>query len=153
MGSTENLLGSDLQVDTVIQQHLTDSAKWARFLAIVGFIFSALIFLVGLFGLFSADTSPRRRSYFETTSSRDFSPIFSAAIVIVISLVWFATSLYTFRFADKMKTALANSDQYSLNDSFANLAKNYRLMGIVTIVYLVLVLLAIFAGVAFSATK
>ena len=150
METTENLLGNDLQVDTVVQQHLSDTAKWARFLAIVGFIFSGLCFLAGLFSLINADTSPRRRSYFETTSSQDLSPIYSAIIVLVISLVWFATSLYTWRFADKMKTALAQSDQYSFIDSFANLSKNYRLMGIVTIVYLVLVVLAIVAGVAFS---
>ena len=150
MEATENLLGNDLQVDTVVQQHLSDTAKWARFLAIVGFIFSGLCFLAGLFGLINADTSPRRRSYFETTSSQDLSPIYSAILVLVIALVWFATSLYTWRFADKMKTALAQSDQYSFIDSFANLSKNYRLMGIVTIVYLVLVVLAIVAGVAFS---
>ena len=150
METTENLLGNDLQVDSIVQQHLSDTAKWARFLAIVGFIFSAICFLAGLFSMINADTSPRRRSYFETTSSQDLSPIYSAIIVLVISLVWFATSLYTWRFADKMKTALAQSDQYSFIDSFANLSKNYRLMGIVTIVYLVLVVLAIVAGVAFS---
>ena len=150
MEATENLLSNDLQVDTIVQQHLSDTAKWARFLAIVGFIFSAICFLAGLFSMINADTSPKRRSYFETTSSQDLSPIYSGILLLVIALVWFATSLYTWRFGDKMKIALATTDQFSFTDAFANLYKNYRLMGIVTIVYLVLVVLAIVAGVAFS---
>lgn len=153
METSENLLGSDLQVDSVVQQHLLDTAKWARFLAIVGYVLSALTFLFGLLGLFKADTSPRRSSYFETTSSQDLSPIYSAVIVIVVALIWFATSLYTYRFADKMKIAIMNTDQISFTDSVANLSKNYRLLGIVTIVYLALIVLAIVAGVVFAANN
>jgi len=147
MKTSENLLSNDLQVDELVQKHLSETAKWARFLAIVGYVFSSLCGLAGIFGLFSSGTRETRRSYFETTARQDLSPVYSAILLIVMAVVWFLTSFYTFRFADKMKTAFISSDQFSFVDSFANLSRNYRLLGIVTIVYLALVALALVAGI------
>jgi len=140
-------LSSDLQVDEPVQQHLTDTAKWARFLAIVGYVFSSICALAGVLGILGSGTRETRRSYFETTSRQELNPLYSSIIVIVISVVWFILSLYTYRFADKMKTALQTNDQLTFIDSFANLARNYRLLGIVTIVYLALAALALIAGI------
>jgi Family of unknown function (DUF5362) len=57
-------------------------------------------------------------------------------------------SLFLFRFASKMKAALYNTDQESLNASFMNLKVLYRFMGIITIIYLVFIVLALVLGIA-----
>lgn len=147
MITTENLLSGDLEVDEMVQQHLTDTAKWARFLAIVGYVFSSICAIAGVLALFGSSANETRRSYFETTSRQEISPVYSAIIVIVISVLWFLLSFYTYRFADKMKTALQTNDQMTFIDSFANLARKYRMLGIVTIVYLALAALALVAGI------
>ena len=61
---------------------------------------------------------------------------------IVIALIYFFPCLFLFRFATKMKVALASNDQETLNTSFQNLKATFRYMGIVTIVMLVFFLLA-----------
>ena len=40
MDNTENLLSNELQVDTEGQAHLYQTAKWAKFLGVMGFIFT-----------------------------------------------------------------------------------------------------------------
>jgi len=45
----ESLLQNELFVDSTAQQHLKETAIWAKFLAVVGFIGSILVALVGIF--------------------------------------------------------------------------------------------------------
>ena len=46
-----------------------------------------------------------------------------------------------------MKVALITNDQESLNLSFQNLKVYYRFAGIITIIYLVILLLALLSGI------
>jgi hypothetical protein len=50
-----------------------------------------------------------------------------------------------------MKAALYTNDQETLNNSFSNLKNLYKLMGILTIVYLSFVVLAIIVGIGTAA--
>ena len=47
--SNQNLLSSDLRIDEVCHMHLKETAKWTKFLAIVGFVITGIIVLVALF--------------------------------------------------------------------------------------------------------
>jgi hypothetical protein len=44
-----DLLSNDLVISSISQSNLLSSAKWAKFLAIVGFIFIAIMIIGGLF--------------------------------------------------------------------------------------------------------
>jgi amino acid permease len=145
MESSENLLHTELQVDAEVQRHLGITAKWAKFLSIIGFIFCALAILVDTFNFVNYQRQSSDYFIRETLS-----PMVSIIVVLIMSIIWFAVSAYTFRFATKMKTALQSTDQLSFNDSLSNLAKNYKLLGIVTIIYLALMLLGVIWLFAFA---
>jgi Family of unknown function (DUF5362) len=132
-----------LQVDNGNIPYLTEAAKWAKFLSIVGFIFCALIIIFGLFA------SPYISNYFdqiEPGSSQDIKAIsgtFLKIFYILIALVYFLPCLYLFNFASKMQTALRLNDQVSLNISFRNLKSCFKYWAIMLIIIICIYALAI----------
>ncbi len=141
----ENSSLFSLAIDPVTKAHLSEAARWARFLAIVGFVF--LLFTV-LSGLYVSVVL----SSFGTT--RDITGMMSIAgaglaiVYIIGAAIAFFPLLFTFRFANQMREALNSNNQALLNSSFQNLKIFYRYLGIVTIISLVLMVLSLFFAVA-----
>jgi hypothetical protein len=140
----------NLSVDQTGRAHLAETARWAKFLAIIGFIMCGLIVLIGLFfgSIFSLFTSPYSNSPYNDLSVRGsgFGAIM-AVYYIVIALIYFFPCLFLYRFANKMKTALASNEQDVLNTSFQNLKASFRYVGIVTIIFLAFFILAFIVGI------
>ena len=84
-----------LSIDPVTKAHLSEAAKWARFLAILGMIFLVLIIIAGVFGstmLFSS------MSGFEgdTAGLTAYGSGIVAGYMIVIAVIYFFPfSLFT----------------------------------------------------------
>ena len=143
METNQNLLGSELQIDTTGHAYLAETAKWGMFLSVLGFIGSGVIVLVAIFA--ATTLSSYNRYGYESASMFGAGTIM--IIYLVIAVIYFFMSLFLYRFSAKMKTALQSTDQDSLNNSFLNLKNLYKMMGIITIVYLVLLVLALVFGV------
>src|SRR5687768_4478748 len=92
-----------LTIDPVTKAHLTETAKWARFLAIIGMVFMVLA-AIGI--IFFAYTMSQTVSSFEDEygdggmSSNPFGSFGMgfAAIYIVLLVIWFFPLLYLLRF-------------------------------------------------------
>ncbi len=144
MESNQNLLSTELQIDTTGHAYLAETAKWSIFLSIVGFILSGLVAIAAVFaGTFLGSMG---RSFGGSIVGAGFVTF----IYVLIAALYFFMSLYLYRFATKMKAALYSSDQDSLNNSFSNLKSLYKLMGIMTIVYLGFLALALLLGIGGS---
>lgn len=139
-----NLLENELLIDSVSQVHLKETAMWAKFLAIAGFIISILIAIGAVFAgtMFNKLTAGM--------PGGNKGGVMTGGVIMVmyllIAAVAFFMSLFLFRFGVKMKVALITDDQESLNLSFQNLKVYYRFAGIITIIYLVILLLALLGG-------
>ncbi|HTQ65726.1 MAG TPA: DUF5362 family protein [Puia sp.] len=140
----------ELHIDNQSSGYLAEAARWAKFLAILGFIFCGLIVLVAVFaGSYIASSFNR----FGTEGLTLVSGAFVSFLYILIALLYFFPCLFLFRFASKMQVALRTNDQELLNTSFRNLRGFYRFLGILTIVVLsiyVLALIFVIIGVAVS---
>lgn len=139
-----------LSIDPVTKAHLTEAAKWARFLAITGMVFLVLMIIAGVFGsamLFS--TTSRLESEYGggTTGMGAYGSGIFAAYMIVVAVIYFFPLLFTLRFANNMRTALTANDQQALNISFQNLKACFRFVGILTIIALVFMAIAIIFGI------
>jgi len=148
MEENQNTSLFGLGIDPAAKAHLAEAARWARFLAIVGFIMCGLVVVVGIFAgsIFGTMASSFGGTAGLTPGGVGFSAFF-AVIYIVMALVIFFPYLFLFRFANKMKTALVSNDQTTLNTSFQNLKIMFRYVGIVTIIglafYAIIFLIAI----------
>lgn len=135
-----------LTIDPVTKAHLSETARWARFLAILGFIFLVLMIFV-VIGMLVYTSSGNVESPYGGSA---MFPGFGAAMAIyyvIIAAVWFVPLLYMLRFSNAMRTALHGNDQQALNASFLSLKSCFKFVGIVSIILLVLSLIGIVFGV------
>lgn len=147
----ENTSLFSLSIDPVSKEHLSETAKWARFLAIAGFLFLVLMIVAGLY---ASITISRYEDMYSGSSARGMASLLStttAVTYIIVALVWFFPLLFLLRFANAMKAGILTNNQERVNTAFQNLKICFRYVGIVTIIGLVLMLLGIFLGIASSA--
>ena len=135
----------ELQVDPASQMYLRDTAKWAKFLAIIGFIMCGLIILIGIFAS-SVFTAMGSRFGNEGTFPAAMGG-FLAFVYICVAVVAFFPYLFLLKFSNHMLRALRNNDQQQLTSSFRNLKACYKYVGILTIIFLTLyILMFLFVG-------
>jgi hypothetical protein len=136
-----------LTIDQTSRSHLSETARWARFLAVCGFI---MIGLMIVYGIAMTVIISNMTSRFEDMPNSTYRSSFTSSMEIwvgifylVCAVIAFFPYLFLLKFANRMKMALNSDDQAILNDSFMNLKILYRYMGIVTIVALCLIAFAI----------
>lgn len=145
----------NLSIDPVTKAHLSETAKWARFLAIVYMILMVLV-LVGIlyFTYYMSTLTNNFGDQYGTASPFSGFGVGMAITYIVLIAVWFFPTLYLLRFANRMKVALSANDQNALNTSFQNLKICFRFIGIVTIItlalYALVIIFAVIGAAAFS---
>lgn len=139
METNNNLLSEDLQVDAIAVSHLKETAMWCKFLGIVGLVISVIL---GVFSLFAGTLLQSASGGVMPTGSG-----FTLTVVyLIIAAVYFFLSLYMFRFATNMKQALLTIDQNTFNSALLNLKLAYRIMGVITAIYLCFLALALVFG-------
>lgn len=138
MESNEPLFG--LSIDPVTKAHLADTARWARFLALVGLV----VLFLGMMGTLLSVTvlsDSMSVSYIvygnQSDSMSNSLRIGTIVFILIISAIAFFPLWFLFQFSNKMKKALASNEQAELNDSFQNLKKHFRYLGIIVIIILV----------------
>lgn len=142
-----------LQVDNGNIPYLSEAAKWAKFLSIVGFIICGLMVIGGLLvsTLFSAF-----KDQFDTElgSMGTLGSMILMIWIFIIALIYFFPTLYLFNFASKMQTAIRINDQETLNNSFKNLKSCFKFFGVTLIIvlclYAVTIIFTLIAGLGLS---
>ena len=129
-----------LSIDPVTKANLSETAKWARFLAIIGMIGVVLLVVGGVFYSIwiTSMMQSMSASFGGQTPYGGAVGIGAAVMFVIVAVIIFFPFLYMLRFANKMKRALVANDQESLNYSFQNLKIYFRYLGIITIISLVL---------------
>ena len=137
-----------LGIDPAAKAHLAEAARWARFLAILGFVLMGLAVLMVVFaGAFFATLGVgtyRNSTGDISPAASGFAGAFQFVFLILMVALYFFPCLFLFHFANKMKNALAANDQDTLNSSFQNLKKFFRFIGILTLVVLAFYAIIIF---------
>jgi len=144
-----------LGIDNTSKGHLSEAARWARFLAICGFIMIGLMVIYGIamsimFSSMMSSMSEYDNPY-RTSSFGNGLGIGMAVFYIICAVLAFFPYYFLLRFANKMRAALYSNDQATLNDSFMNLKILYRYMGILTIISLALIFFGLLSLILTSA--
>ncbi|MGI8892633.1 MAG: DUF5362 family protein [Bacteroidia bacterium] len=110
---------------------LDETRKWAKFLAILGFIFCGLMILLGgVSSMFFDSFSPE--------SAGVIPPILLFIFYAIMALIYFFPCLYLYRFAQRAKEAMISKNSEILTGSFDSLRDCFRYLGVVSIVVLAL---------------
>ena len=129
-----------------VRGYLAESAKWGKFLAILGYIGVGLMLLaaVGMMAMGSAS---------ELYPGMGMNMGAFGLIYVVIAAFYFFPVYYLHQFSLKIKQGLTSEDPQSITAGFQNLKSLFKFMGIFTIVILsIYALILVFAMVAGLAT-
>jgi uncharacterized membrane protein YjgN (DUF898 family) len=140
-------------IDQTSKAHLWEAAKWARFLAIIGFIMCGIIAIIGIFaGSIFSTFSSKYDDYGGASAFGSGMAVVMIVMYVGIAVIYFFPCLFLLRFANHMKNALSTNDQITLNTSFQNLKIMFRYVGIVTIIiisfYILFILFAILTAMS-----
>lgn len=138
MESNQSLFS--LNIDPVTKAHLSETARWARFLAILGFVALVLMILIIIGALVFMGGENAETQMFPGMG------VAMAIYYVIIAAIWFIPLLYLLRFSGAMRTALHGNDQQALNTAFHNLKSCFKFVGIVTLILLILSLLGVVFG-------
>lgn len=117
-----------------IRSYIYDAAKWAHFLAIVGFVISGIMFLAALTLGSAMKSSPE-----VAAMMGELVKIGGTAITIVFiayALAIFYPSLLLFSYAKKAKLGVLYGEQESLNDAFNKLKSLFKYWGVLVLIFI-----------------
>lgn len=118
-----------LHVDSTGQQYLKETARWAKFLAIVGFVMTGFIVLAAIFAgtLFSTLSA--------TTPELAFFPTTGITILyLFLAGLYFFPCLFLLQSSQKLTLALQSGNSEELTLAFDKLKNFFRFVGITTLV-------------------
>jgi hypothetical protein len=151
MSFTEQLdsgMNTELSITNESKSFLLTSCKWAKFLAIVGFVFLGLFvivaFLIGFAG-FPMDDMPAS-GFGEMQYVMMFMYLF-------IALLYFFPTLYLYRFSTFVKQGIENNSTDLMTSGFENLKSCFKFMGVTMAVFIgFYAILLAFGGIAMLAS-
>lgn len=139
----ENMFaGNSLSVDNDIKSFLLETAKWAKFISIIGFIGLGFMVLGGLIVLTIGSTLS------SMAGPTPFPIGLFGFIYLVMAVVYFFPILYLYKCAVGLKNGINSNNQETFKNGIQNLKSHYKFIGISLIVVLSLyVLMFVFGGV------
>lgn len=129
-----------LEVNSASKVYLAETAKWANFFAILGFIFLGLIVVMAIvFGFFMSSVTA------EVIPIPGGGAFFALIYIIVAGLYYFPT-MYLYKFAKHAKVAVKSDDTHQLQIALENQKSAYKFVGIMMIISLALYALVFLIG-------
>ena len=138
--------GENLVIDWRSKEFLKETAKWTKFLAILGFVGIGLMVLGSLVMLFAPSS---------LMSNGDFpfgGKIFMMLLYLAFAVLYYFPISYLYQFSENTKKAIENNDNNAIRDAFEFLKSHYKFMGILTIILLAFYAIMIFIGLIGAGT-
>ena len=132
--------GENLIIDWRSKEFLKETAKWTKFLTILGFVGIGLMVLGSLVMLFAPSS---------LMSNGDFpfgGKIFMMLLYLAFAVLYYFPISYLYQFSENTKKAIENNDNNAIRDAFEFLKSHYKFMGILTIILLSFYAIIIFIG-------
>ena len=130
--------GENLVIDWRSKEFLKETAKWTKFLAILGFVGIGFMVLGSLVMLFAPSS---------LMSNGDFpfgGKIFMMLLYLAFAVLYYFPISYLYQFSENTKKAIENNDNNAIRDAFEFLKSHYKFMGILTIILLAFYAIIIF---------
>jgi len=138
-----------LVVTEEMRSYIYDITRWAKFLSIVGFVFSVILILVSFTIPAMIESNPVLAKQLGSLGQGSSTAI--TIVYLILGLFYFYPSLLLFRISNNGKQGVLFGNQESLNTAMQNVKSLFKFWGIITITVIVGYFLLIFlvgAGLA-----
>lgn len=151
MNTEFNTQNENLQIGEEVKSFFLETAKWAKFISIIGFISLGLMVLAGF--SFGSIMSSLPSGLGAMGAMGAVGSGFFIVLYIVVALIYYFPIKYLFDFSTKVKKALELTDQNLFNEAISKLKSHYKYIGIIMIVILsfyILIFIIAILGVIMS---
>ncbi len=150
MGQEEEDGAIRLIITEDVRSYIYETAKWTKFLSIVGFI------LTGMMAMIALSVGSVMDSMSEIPAYSGLAAMGSGVFIffyLLLALVYFYPSYLMYKFSSAAKLAVLYGSQESLSEAMSKMKSIFKFWGILTIVFislyvLMIVLFSIGAGIA-----
>jgi len=136
----------NIEITQVTKMIFLETAKWAKFLAILGFVGIGILVIAGFFMGALMSSLDQMNDY--RASTNPFGMIGGAFFVILytlMALVYYFPIKYLYDFSTKVKKAFEIQDQLLFNEAILKLKSHYKYIGILMfIVFSLYILMMVF---------
>lgn len=115
--------------ETEIKNYLLETARWGKFIAIVGYVGIALIAIAAIVVMLVMSAS-------SSITGSDFPSVLLGVLYLAIAVVYYFPVNYLYKFSTLMREGLETDDKLSITSGFENLKSLFKFIGIFTIVIL-----------------
>ncbi len=149
---TDDQLGAQQQLPTppaitaAMMGYLKQTKPWVRFISIMGFIGTGLLFLLGLFLILGAGLL----SSLSRTALGGVPLGLIGFICAALGCLYFFPALHLFRYAGGIKRALISDQVGGMEDALMHQRSFWRFVGILVLIILILQVLVILCLVGFA---
>ncbi len=130
--TVDDLYSSEVSLSHEIKSYLKETAKWAKFISIVGFVLVGFMILGALSMSFimGAATSQFVDAGFS------FPPALFSIFYLVLAAITAVPIYFLYKFAINMQEALSRNNEEAMTIAFRNLKSHYKFYGIAMIIML-----------------
>lgn len=129
-----------LIVSEDMRSYIYETTKWAKFLAIVGFVISAFLTLTS-FTIGAAMQSNAELA--AAMASSKLSPTVITILCLVYTFAIFYPSMLLFRYANKAQLGVLYGEQASLDEAFSKLKSLFKYWSVITLIGIVLYIMLV----------
>lgn len=135
---------------SIMKTHLAETAKWGKFLAIVGFVGIGLM-VIAAFSISAVFSKLGNMPGMESFGS--INPGFAFTFIyLVFAVLWFFPVFYLFKFSTGIQKSIPTMNITGIEEAFGSLKSLFKYYGIFTVVILsfygIIFLFAIIGGLA-----
>ncbi len=138
---SENIDIQNLKIDENSKSYLLEYSKWAKILAIIGFIGIGLMVIGAIIFMFISGLSTL--TDFKADFPVGLFGIIYGVVYLAMALLYYFPTSYLYKSATHFKSGLLNNNQEAVTSGFENLKSVFKFMGIMTIVMIGLYVLSI----------
>ncbi len=144
----------EMQLNETAKGFLRETAKWAYFLSIIGYIGLAFLVIIALFAGTIFSTMGNVGAGMNAFGA--MGATFITVLYLVLAIIYFFPVYYLNKFASNLKAAFKENNTELLTNSLGYLKSHYKYIGIFTLVFVVLyaliIVFAIIGGAMSMAT-
>lgn len=136
--------GQRLHITEEAVLHLESMRKWTKFLAIMGFIGSGFMVLLGLF------FTVMMRAFGQSRDFGSIVPVLMGIFYVILGAAYCIPSYFLFRFSTNTKSALATGNDESLTVGLRYLRTFFVFIGISVVAIIALYILLVIGVILFG---
>ncbi|MDP4185845.1 MAG: hypothetical protein Q8862_11875 [Bacteroidota bacterium] len=135
----ENQPRESFQVTPQMMLDLYTGARWAQFVAIIGFIFCGIMFIFSILLSFVSRIIP-------TEEIGNFPRPLISVIYLICCVIALVPQIFLYKYSSNTIKAINEGDQTFIANAFMNLKRYFLTIGILFIIYFIFILILFILG-------